>query len=295
MKIQQIFKKDRAYVNTAIRKYLLSLKTASPKDLYKSLNHSMLSGGKRIRPILMLTIADMLGKDKARVLAFACAVELLHTSTLILDDLPCMDNSNLRRGVPSTHIKFSESTAILASYALEMLAFDLMVKDLGRRKVNILTAKKLISSISGAMGVAGVTAGQFEDLKTKSKRISKKAIKDIHFKKTASLFISCCEMAGLLCDAKVKELNALKSYGRNLGLAFQMADDILSVTVSDGKLGKHTKQDKTTLNFINIFGMKKAKETLHGYVQDGKRALSVFNERAGILRDLLEFAGNRRI
>jgi len=293
MHIKNILKKDQAIVNAAIKKHLLSKKKSCPPGLYKALEYSVLAGGKRIRPVLMLAVAELLGKPKKRVLASACAVEFLHTSTLILDDMPCIDNSNLRRGKPTTHINFNEATAILSSYALSMLGFELISKNLRQCNVGTMASRKLIDSISCAMGTGGVVGGEYQDCGINSKKVPRRTIEQIHFKKTACLFISCCEVAGLLCGGSDVKIKALRSYGRNLGLAFQMADDILSVTVSDKRLGKQTNGDKDTLNFVNIFGMEKARKDLLGYMRKGKESLNVFGKRGEFLRELLEFAGGR--
>jgi len=275
-------KKKQAIVNKALKKYLLSVKASSPAGLYRAMEYSVMAGGKRIRPVLMLLIADVLGKPAGKVLPAACAAELIHTSTLILDDLPCMDDSALRRGRATCHVRFSDSTAILASYGLVMLAFEL-IRD-----------ERSAVSLSRAVGARGVAAGEFEDLRVGSKKAGVEVIKDIHLKKTAALFISACEMAGIILGVRGRRLAALKKYGRNLGLAFQLQDDILSLTRTDEQLGKQTKQDACAPNLARAIGAKKAKELLRRYIREGKNALKPFGARAHSLEKLIEFSTERK-
>jgi len=193
-----------------------------------------------------------------------------------------MDDSNLRRGRPTSHVKFSQSSAILASYGLMILGFELV------------KGEKSAVFLSRAMGARGVVAGEFEDLRISTKRAGAQAIKDIHLKKTACLFVSCCEIAGFISGARGPGLSALKRYGRNLGFAFQLKDDMLSLVRSDRQLGKQTKQDKNAPNLARRLGMKKANAQLYRYIKTGKRALKPLGAGANILGELIEFAGERK-
>jgi len=193
-----------------------------------------------------------------------------------------MDDSVLRRGRPTCHVQFSDSTAILASYSLVMLAFEL-IKD-----------EKSAVSLSRAVGARGVAAGEFEDLRVGSKKAGVDVIKDIHLKKTAALFVSACEIAGIISGASDRRLLALKRYGRNLGLAFQLKDDILSLTRTDKQLGKQTNQDADAPNLARAIGAKKASERLCRYIREGKSALKPLGAKAHVLEKLIEFSAERK-
>ena len=232
MNIESYLDKKQKIIDSALIKYLPSAK-GQAQELIKAMRYSVLVGGKRIRPILMLAIADMFNKPARQIMPAACAVEYIHTLTLILDDLPCMDDSALRRGSPSVHKRFGKATAILASYSLMALAFELLKDD-----------ARAIKCMSDAIGVNGVCAGQHLDLEIGAKKISRNTLTYIHEHKTADLFEASCRISGILSGASGKQVNAIGNYGKYLGLAFQAFDDILSIKSTNNVLGKETKNDK---------------------------------------------------
>lgn len=292
MDIRIFLEEKRKIVDEALDRFLPDQKQLAPR-LHKAIRYTM-AGGKRIRPVLILATAQLLGKAHGRVIYSACGIECMHTSTLILDDMPCMDDSDLRRGKVSCHVKFGESTAILASYGLVMLGFELIAKNLLHNKADRKTSARIIDSVSSALGYRGVTSGQFLDLETAGKKVAARMIKNIHETKTTSLFMCCCEVASLLCGASNRQAKALKEYAKNMGFAFQISDDILSVTVSESRLGKHTKQDKFSPNFVNLFGMEKAQSLLSGYIYKANKNLAPFGQRARILQELVDFVKKRK-
>ncbi|OIO80487.1 MAG: hypothetical protein AUJ89_03215 [Candidatus Omnitrophica bacterium CG1_02_43_210] len=271
MNIESYLGKKQNIIDSALIKYLPSAK-GQAQELIKAMRYSVLVGGKRIRPILMLAIADMFNKPARQIMPAACAVEYIHTLTLILDDLPCMDDSALRRGSPSVHKRFGKATAILASYSLMALAFELLKDD-----------ARAIKCMSDAIGVNGVCAGQFVDLKSGSKKIDRKTLAYLHEHKTADLFVGSCLIAGHICDARPAQLKALGRYVKYLGLAFQAHDDILSVKKTTKELGKETKKDKNSPNIMNLLGEETAKERIKSYLNKAEAALSIFGTQAKTL------------
>lgn len=282
----------RKIVDEALLKYLPRAEGAS-KKLIEAMKYSVLIGGKRLRPILMLEIAEMFNRPPDRILQAACAVEYIHTSTLILDDLPSMDNSNMRRGSLSVHKKFGESTAILTSYSLVVLAFELLVEN----ATTVLKDPELIyevtKEVSRGVGHDGVCAGQYLDLKIGAKKTDIGMLTSLHEHKTADLFVVCCKIAGHLSGADKRQLEVLQYYGRYLGLAFQAYDDILSVRRTDRQLGKETKKDKDSPNIVNLFGEKKAKDIVGAYVKKAGGQLDIFDDKAHTLKAILRYIVER--
>jgi geranylgeranyl diphosphate synthase type II len=277
MSVKIYLDKKRNMIDKALLGYLPRPQGPS-SELVEAMRYSVKAPGKRIRPVLMLAIADMLNKPHARVLPAACAVEYVHTSTLILDDLPCMDDSDLRRGEASVHKRFGQSTAILAAYSLMTLAFEILSKD-----------PQAARSLSQSIGASGVCAGQYVDLKSGSGKIGLKTLRYLHAHKTADLFAASCWIAGHLCGADDSQKRALSRYGGHLGLAFQTYDDMLSINKTDTQLGKRTKKDKYSPNVVNLFGQDKAKGLLGSYVKKAKTQLSPFGAKAKTLRRILDY------
>ncbi len=292
MKIENYLKLKQNIINKALLNILPKAHGPS-SELTRAIHYSILAGGKRIRPILMLEIADMLGKSPSSILPAASAIEYIHTSTLILDDLPCMDNSNMRRGRQSVHKRFGESTAILASYSLVALGFELLIKNAKAVSKNSDLAFKVAKTMSDAIGFSGVCSGQYVDLKTGAKRIKTGALSYLHEHKTADLFAASCEISGYLSGAGDEQVKALRLYGKNIGLAFQIYDDILSLTKSETALGKQTKADINAPNFVNLFGYDKAQVYLERYINQADMALDIFGKKADLLRDIVRYLSNR--
>jgi len=281
MNIDVYLDKKRKIIDKALLRYLPAEKGLS-SELIDAMRYSVMAGGKRIRPIIMMAIADMLNKTHAKVLPVACAVEYMHTSTLILDDLPCMDDSDLRRGRASLHKKYGQSTAVLAAFSLMALAFDLLLED-----------TRIIKSISKAIGFSGVCAGQFVDLKSGSKKINPLTLAYIHEHKTADLFVASCGISAISLDATDAHIKALEGYGKYIGLAFQIYDDMLSIDRTDSQLGKQTKKDKNSPNVVNLLGAEKARMYLKEYSEKAEKELYAFGKRAHILKEFIKFVSER--
>jgi len=261
-------------VNKALDRYL-------PKKgkLAQAMRYSVFAGGKRFRPILCVATAQALGKPHKQILPLACAIEMLHTFTLIHDDLPAMDNSDYRRGKLTCHKKFDEATAVLAGDALNTFAFQLIANN-----------AKVVTEVSAALML--VVDGQIDDLASQGKKISLKQLKEIHRKKTAALLIACVKSAGLELGASPKQLKALADYGLHAGLAFQIADDILDATSTQEVLGKPVKAD-VDKGFPHFVGLEKSLEMAALEQKKALKALKIFGGRAELLKAIAEYVVKR--
>lgn len=250
--------------------------------LYAAMRYSVFAGGKRFRPLLCLLAAKALGKNYQKVLPIACAIEMIHAFTLIHDDLPGMDNSNLRRGKPSCHKKFDEATAILAGDALNTLAFQILAHKTNNPKVIVEVAEALLK----------VVAGQVADLESAGKKISFRQLKVIHQQKTAALLLACVRAVAIELNASKKQLKALSDYASHLGLAFQVADDILDATSTAKKLGKPVKADAKK-GFPYLIGVEKSKRLAMQESKSAIKALACFKRKADDLRLIAKFVVKR--
>ncbi|MFA5839179.1 MAG: polyprenyl synthetase family protein [Candidatus Margulisiibacteriota bacterium] len=250
--------------------------------LAKAMRYSVFAGGKRFRPLLCILTAKALGKASKNILPIACAIEMIHTFTLIHDDLPAMDNSDLRRGRPSCHKKFDEATAVLAGDALNTLAFEVLARDTGNAKV--------IEEISHAL--MEVVIGQVMDIESMNRKLNLKMLYAIHLKKTAALLKACVRASAIHLKATPKQIKALTNYALHLGLAFQIADDILDATATAKQLGKPVGADEKK-GFPNMVGIEKAKALAIKERKAAISALNMFDQKADPLRGLAEFVVNR--
>ena len=240
----------RQYLNAKTRlinealEHSLPAENIRPAILHRAMRYSVLAGGKRLRPILCLAAAEAVGgkeKTEKNALVPALAIEILHTYTLIHDDLPCMDNDNLRRGKPTSHVVFGEANAILAGDALLTLAFEWMARVAPPKPY---ASNQLIFELACAAGNRGVIAGQIEDLAAEGKKTNAATVHYIHMHKTAVLLRAAVRIGGICGGADKGELSALGNYGEKAGLAFQIADDILNETSSPESMGKAAGSDR---------------------------------------------------
>lgn len=261
--------------------------------LSKSMHYSLLCGGKRIRPVLALAAAEAVGGDIRKVLPAAAALELIHTYSLIHDDLPAMDNDDYRRGKPSNHKVFGEAQAILAgdallTYAFEILAGPLLVKP----KLQL----KVLREVAIAAGWHGMVGGQVADLEGEGKKLTLDQIKHIHKYKTGALLTVAARLGGILAGADELQINALTTYAGSLGLAFQIKDDILDLEGDSETLGKPAGSDllldKST--YPSLLGLEGAKRQLHEQVEIAKEALKLLGERPIFLLELANFIEQRK-
>ncbi len=256
-----------------------------PMDLRKALDYTLSSPGKRIRSALVLWCCELVaGRDNADARVAAAAIEMVHTYSLIHDDLPAMDDDDLRRGRPTCHKVFDEATAILAGDGLLTLAFEVLAKGVNDPKL----AVGLVRELAQAAGPAGMIAGQIADLKAENTAGTIEALEYIHINKTAKMF-RCATLMGALCGgADARQLEALGQYGLKIGLGFQIADDILDVSASSEQLGKTAGKDVAAAKctYPAVVGMEKAGELARVLAHEAVTALESFGDGADILRHL---------
>ncbi len=241
-----------------------------PAVLHKAMRYSIFAGGKRLRPILCLAAAEAVGGDPAPAIIPAIALEALHTYTLIHDDLPAMDNDSLRRGKPTCHMVFGEATAILAGDALLTLAFEWLAQT---QAPPPYPPNQLARELAGAAGSQGVIGGQVEDLSAEGQPVSDERVLYIHRHKTAALLRASVRMGGIMLGASPSELETLSRYGENVGLAFQIIDDILNETSSAKVLGKaaNTDRQREKMTYVAVHGLEVARNRADQLTQEAVR------------------------
>ena len=256
--LREYLESNRQAVEQALDMHLPQ-ESERPAVLHKAMRHSIFAGGKRIRPILCIAAAQAIGATAESVMRTAIALEALHTYTLIHDDLPAMDDDDLRRGKPTCHVAFGEANAILAGDALLTLAFEWLAEVQAPKPY---LPNQLALELAEAAGSRGVIAGQVEDLANEGAEPTRDLVDFIHLHKTATLIRAAVRMGAIAAGARAEELNALTIYGCNAGLAFQIADDILNVTSSAGQLGKPTgiDQDRKKITYPAVYGLEAARK-----------------------------------
>ena len=293
MEFAEETKNYREIIESALSGYMASC--GAPEQLREAMEYSLKAGGKRLRPVLTLYACDMLGGDVQRALPFACALEMIHTYSLIHDDLPCMDDDDFRRGRPSNHKVFGEANAVLAGDGLLSYAFQIMLDavkaDLTANAVNAARA------VSCGAGVSGMVAGQVIDLASETaENPGIDELKFIQANKTAAMIKAAVLAGAHIAEANEAQLDALGRYGEAFGALFQMTDDILDVEGDFEGMGKTLGKDQAEnkLTYISLYGMDKAKELAYQTAQQAVDALSIFKERAELLRELAQSCLSRR-
>ena len=257
-----------------------------PSIIHKAMRYSVFGGGKRIRPILTLATAELFGKDTESVIKTACGIELIHTFSLIHDDLPCIDNDDFRRGKPSSHKVFGEAIALLAGDALLVSGFDLITKNSEVKEIKKQSILKVIKETSFYIGTENMLGGQVEDISLKNEDITKADLINLYMKKTAALICLSIRSGAILSGANQRQLRALTKYAENIGLAFQIIDDMLDIMQDQRDTGKP--------NYANIFGMKDSKSESEKLVEEAKDSLKIFNQKAEILRNIADYLLTRK-
>ncbi len=263
----------------------------APTRLHESMRYSVLAGGKRIRPILAILACRAVGGTDAEAMPAACAIECIHTYSLIHDDLPAMDDDDFRRGKPSNHKAFDEATAILAGDALLTIAFEII----GTQTADAGVASGVAREVARAAGWAGMVGGQMADLLAEGAEPSEEALHFIHERKTGALIRASVRCGAIAGGATDEQLAALTTYGRNVGLAFQIADDILDETATTEQLGKTAGKDKASkkLTFPAVHGLEQSRAEAGCLVAEAKTALAELGRTAEPLCKLAEFIISR--
>ncbi len=282
--------KTRTLVEAALDE---SLGPEHPEKLREAMRYSLLAGGKRLRPILCLASCELAGGNPQIAMPAAVALEMIHTMSLIHDDLPSMDNDDLRRGRPTNHKVYGDAIAILAGDALLTRAFEMV--SLRTNQVSSERLLKVVGELSLVAGAPGLVGGQVVDLECEGKKVDLETLEFIHLHKTGALLKACVTCGALIGGADEKLLDALKIYARGIGLAFQIIDDILDVTASSDVLGKTAGKDliadKTT--YPKLLGLDESRRRADDLVRQAKQALEPWKSRSSPLLALADYITNR--
>jgi geranylgeranyl diphosphate synthase type II len=296
MNLPDVFEQDRLAVDAALDR-LLPAQTTAPISIHTAMRYSVFAGGKRIRPILCLEAARIfepdIQPDASPAMHAACAIEFIHTYSLIHDDLPALDNDDLRRGKPTCHKKFGEATAILAGDGLLTLAFQI-IGESPTSAERTLAALQEVSSAAGT--VKGMVGGQVADLESEGKRVEPQTLEYIHRSKTAALIRASVSTGAISAGAGIADVARLRKFGETIGWAFQVTDDILDVEESSAALGKTAGKDiaQQKATYPAVFGVAQSHEIAAKLANDAIAQLDSFGERASRLRALAEFLVHRR-
>lgn len=291
----EAYLKDRKkIVDEALERYLPE-KDCNPQELHHAVHYSVFAGGKRIRPILCLAALEACGGDLAPAMPVACALELIHTYSLIHDDLPAMDNDDFRRGKPTSHKVFGEAVAILAGDALLTEAFVLLSR---AEKVRLTAERRLaiIQEIAGAAGISGMVGGQALDIRAEKISPDFEALADIHRRKTGALITAAVKSGAILAGASDVRVQALGAYGGHIGVAFQISDDILNVEGDSNLMGKNTGSDAALgkVTYPSLLGMETAKIKLAEHIEAAQASIAAFDARALPLRVIARYIMERK-
>jgi geranylgeranyl diphosphate synthase type II len=276
---------------------VLPKRTSLPRTLDKAMRYSLFSGGKRVRPILALASGEAVGAPVAHILPFACALEMIHSYSLIHDDLPAMDDDDLRRGKPTNHVVFGEGMAILAGDGLLTEAFRVMAEGSLRCGQNPTAALRAVQEIAAGAGAMGMVGGQVADLEAENKKPTRTLVDYIHMRKTAALLRAAVRAGALVGGASPRQFARLDRYGAAVGLAFQVADDILDVEGGTAKTGKREGRDAELqkVTYPAAVGMVRAKARARELLDEALAALKPFPAAADPLRQIAKFVVERAV
>jgi geranylgeranyl diphosphate synthase, type II len=277
-------------INAALDK-LLPPESADPPTIHKAMRYSIFAGGKRIRPVLCLAACEAVAPTRlcrGNAMPLACAVECIHTYSLIHDDLPCMDDDDLRRGKPTNHKVFGEGIAVLAGDALLTEAFALVAKSNPPKRYPV---RMLVRELAFAAGSLRLIAGQVQDLEGENKHLSLEEVKCTHLNKTAALITAAIRLGAMAGNASPAQLKRLTRYGQDLGLAFQVIDDILDATSTKEVMGKSVRADQKNQKstFPSLLGIDKSRESAAGLIAAAHAQLHGFGKSADPLRAIADF------
>lgn len=264
------------------------------KTIFDSMNYSLKAGGKRLRPILTLEACKLVGGNEKDAYPFAVAIEMIHTYSLIHDDLPALDNDDLRRGRKTNHKVYGEAMAILAGDGLLNYAYEIMLRE-SLSKGESEKYLKAINEIAKASGIYGMIGGQVVDIESEGKSIDMEKLDFIHMNKTAAIIIGCMRAGAIIGGASEEELENVTKYAKNIGLSFQIVDDILDIVGDEAKLGKKVGSDidneKST--YPSLIGLEKSKETANKLIAEAKMSIDYINKDSEFLNNLADYIVDR--
>ncbi len=291
----EAYLQDRRKIVEETLHWYLPTESNTPAEIYKAVHYSVFAGGKRIRPILCLAAVDACGGNFSQAMPVACALELIHTYSLIHDDLPAMDNDDFRRGKPTCHKIFGENIAILVGDALLTEAFALLSRT-GKVKFPAERHLAVIQEIAQAAGIAGMVGGQTLDIISEKTKPDQATLHEIHRRKTGALISAAVKTGAIMSGAPESEIKALSDYGLNIGMAFQIADDILNVEGDRELMGKGTGSDDALgkVTYPSLMGMDYTKKELQRHVDTAIAAISIFDKKALPLRLIAYYIMERK-
>jgi geranylgeranyl diphosphate synthase, type II len=290
---------DRAAVIERALAAVVAQPEGPASRLFEAMRYSLLAGGKRLRPVLALASCEAVGGRLDAAMGFACAIEMIHTYSLIHDDLPCMDDDDLRRGRPTNHKVYGEAIATLAGDGLLTDAFSVLARSAlsSQARIPHAVALEVIAELAEAAGSAGMVAGQVIDLLGEGRRTELRELEYLHSKKTGALFVAAVCGGGRIGGANPAQIEALRGYAKALGLAFQVVDDLLDVEESDERMGKRTHKDEARgkATYPSLLGVERSRQLARDLVGRAHEALAGFDDRADPLRMLVTFAVERTL
>lgn len=283
----QKFKDYQNMIETALKGFLPQGKFTE-QTLIDSMEYSLMVGGKRIRPLLTLLFCELCGEDAKKALPYACAVEMIHTYSLIHDDLPCMDDDDYRRGKPSNHKVYGEDIATLSGDAMQSLAFEIMLSPESVSDVTAEKAVKAAHTLAKYCGTLGMVGGQVIDIESENKNAGIETLSEMDEKKTGALIKAACEMGCIIGGATQKQVESATQYAHSIGLAFQIVDDILDVTSTSEELGKPvgSDSDNNKSTYVSLLGIERCKELVEELTNTAVESLNAFDCDTTALKEL---------
>jgi geranylgeranyl diphosphate synthase type II len=272
---------------------LLPAAEQRPEPVHRAMHYALTGAGKRLRPVLTLAVAELFGVRSDTVLDLACAIEMVHACSLVLDDLPSMDDATLRRGRPTAHLAFGENVALLAALALLNRAYSLVAESAHRLSLKRYTSEDMVHHLAAAIGSEGLIGGQALDLLASPGELDLELLEYIHSHKTGALFMAAGELGAMAADARRRDLERIARFAKNLGLAFQISDDLLDVLGTPDSTGKDAHQDESKATFVKLLGIAGAQSLaaeLLGFAVD---SLAPLGRKGDPLRALAHFVQHR--
>ncbi len=293
MEFNKLLKERSSYIEDILKQYMPK-EEGYQKTIMESMNYSLNAGGKRLRPILTLEACKLVGGNEADAIPFAAAIEMIHTYSLIHDDLPALDNDDLRRGRKTNHIVYGEDIAILAGDALLNYAFEVMLST-SLDKDNPKKYLRAINEIAKSVGIYGMIGGQVVDVQSENIKISKEKLDYIHNNKTAAIIIGCMRAGAIIGDADDRDLEKITKYAKNIGLSFQIVDDILDIIGDESKLGKKVGSDieNNKSTYPSLIGLEESKKIAKDLIKEAKLSINSIGNNGAFLCGLADYIIDR--
>lgn len=293
MNFKEALRERVGHVETLLKEYMPK-EEGYQKTVIEAMNYSLKAGGKRLRPILTLEACKIVGGNEEDAIPFAMAIEMIHTYSLIHDDLPALDNDDLRRGRPTNHKIYGDAMAILAGDGLLNYAFEVMLSN-SLNKENPAKYLKAINEIASSAGIYGMIGGQVVDVESEDKQIEKEKLDFIHLNKTAAIMVGCMRAGAIIGDANEEQLQEITTYAKDIGLSFQIVDDILDIVGDEAKLGKHVGSDieNNKSTYPSLLGLEESKKIAHDLINEAKMSIEKLNDDREFLNGLAEYIIDR--